>query len=112
MYKSKFLLKNWMKKKNFLNRRFIVENLKIASSIEIIPKHFCLALWISRPVCLDKVGSDVICLINGLTTSSSALIRAKLIVNRLTVWTFSLRAKSCDKTQNHVTKPLCQLRLK
>ena len=52
----------------------------------------------SRPVCFDKVGSDVICLINGLTTSSSALIRAKLIVNRLTVWTFSLRAKSCDKT--------------
>ena len=61
----------------------------------------------SRPVCLDKVGSDVICLINGLTTSSSALIRVKLIVNRLTVWTFSLRAKSYDKTQNHVTKTLC-----
>ena len=43
-----------------------------------------------RLVCLDKVGRDVICLINGLTT--------KLIINRLTVWTFSLRAK------NHVTK--------
>ena len=59
---------------------------------------FLYCCGFSRPVCLDKVGSDVICLINGLTTSSSALIRAKLIVNRLTVWTFSLRAKSCDKT--------------
>ena len=38
-----------------------------------------------RLVCLGKVARDVICLINGLTTSSSAFIRAELMINHLTV---------------------------
>ena len=38
-----------------------------------------------------KLGAISFVLISGLTTSSSALIRAELIINRLTVLTFSLR---------------------
>ena len=72
-------------------------SVKQSNSFLVIPKLVDQTCGFLRPICLDKVGRDVICLINGLTTSSSAIIRAELIINRLTVWTFLLRAKSCDE---------------